>query len=349
MNSVLSKKVKLLSFVAMIMVLFIHSFNYTLFLDANYHNNFSFLFIETYISFHICRVAVPSFFIVSAYLLMYNYQFTIHSYIDKLKSRFKSLFIPYVLWITIWTFFLIVISSIPLLNKFINNPLELDKSIFYNLTNIFNNPVCYQFWFIRDLMFLVVLSPLLYFLVQKMGLVIVVLGFLNLTFTLIKVPIFQSISLFYFIVGMAIYCNKMKFILLFFKVNIWILGLIWSVGSFVPRITIFNYKNIEFFSPFFVLLGVVFIWRLYDKMNHENLIFKQLERHSKYSFFLFASHEPLMISFKKAGFCILGVSNEVRLELYFIVPILTYIVGIFVGYNFNKYFYNAYNLLTGGR
>lgn len=347
MDNCLSKKINLLSFVAMIMVLFIHSFNITLYNSSKAEATV--FYTQDFISFHLCRVAVPSFFIISAYFLSSNYDLTWQAYYGKLKSRFKSLAIPYLLWAGLWSAFFIFISSIPQLRQFINNPLGDDKDSNSSLIYIFNNPICYQFWFVRDLFFLVVFSPVLLFLVQRSGLLIVAISFLNFTFSVIEIPFFQNISLFYFVMGMAIYCDKIKFITLFLSTNVWILGTLWAASYFIPKITVFGCHDIELFAPFSTLIGIVFIWKFYDKANKENTLFNQLEKHSKFSFFLFATHEPLMISLKKISFAVFGLSGGIRLAAYFALPVIVYCLCIFSGYSINKYFPKTYKILTGGR
>ncbi|MEC4049936.1 acyltransferase [Flavobacterium sp. SUN046] len=349
MTDYVSKKIKTLSFVAMIMVVYIHSFNYTLFVKLNEPINPIFINIEDFISFHICRVAVPSFFMISGYLLLFNYKWTISSYLQKLKKRFHSLVLPYFLWVSLWTLFFITISFVPQLKSFINNPISITHSLWEIGVTIYTHPICYQFWFIRDLIVLVLCSPLLYYLVQKTGIIIIGIAYLNLIFAPIEWTVFQNSSLLFFLLGMAIHCQTLPFIDFFLSRNTLVLGVMWLLSSYIPELPIYPCCPIEYAFPFSILLGVAFIWKVYDSCNKDSILFKYLEKHSSYSFFLFGIHEPLLTCFKKISFALLGYSNNVRLLSYFVLPLLVYGIAIniaqLIALNFNK----SFKLLTGGR
>jgi surface polysaccharide O-acyltransferase-like enzyme len=94
MNKFLSNKIKVLSFFLILMVLYIH---------AGFNNSeigkFSYLnFVQELISNKIFRLAVPLFFMLSGYLffvnIIGNHKLKI---LNKLKSRIKTLFIPYII------------------------------------------------------------------------------------------------------------------------------------------------------------------------------------------------------------------------------------------------------------
>ena len=96
-------------------------------------------------------------------------------------------------------------------------------------------------------------------------------------------------------------------------------------------------------------MGIIFIWKLYDVINQENLLFKCFYHYSNYSFFLFAFHEPLQVSFKKIGFSILGKNEFVSLILYFIIPIIVFFISVNIGKILQKMNPKVYGILTGGR
>ena len=84
------------------MVVFLHCYNFT--------DNFLLpqttisegLNIATFIEFFLCngftRIAVPIFFMISGYLFFLTYKLSIEKYFYKVKSRFLSLMIPYLIW-----------------------------------------------------------------------------------------------------------------------------------------------------------------------------------------------------------------------------------------------------------
>ncbi|OAV69185.1 Fucose 4-O-acetylase [Bacteroidales bacterium Barb6] len=134
--------------------------------------------------YHICSelfshilgsVSVPLFFFISGFLFFLNTNFSKQCYIKKLNSRVKTLLVPYLFWNISLLIFCFIISNIPLLSIFPNKDFEL--SLRYVLEalwrmsdkthNAAGYPIATQFWFIRDLMVTVVLTPLIYLCVKR--------------------------------------------------------------------------------------------------------------------------------------------------------------------------------------
>lgn len=99
------------------------------------------------------RVSVPVFFGISGYFLAKNY-----SYELKLKSRVKTLLIPFILWSAISVLIFVICPHIPFLSSFFNKIIPLNFSSLMNVSLI--HPINGSLWFIRDLFILVLLSPL---------------------------------------------------------------------------------------------------------------------------------------------------------------------------------------------
>lgn len=118
----------------------------------------------------LARIAVPLFFFISGFLFFYHSEFSLTSYKNKLKKRCRTLLVPYVFW-NVAVLFLIFLTQL-----FLSSMTSGRKALIadYTLTdwlNVFWNaeegfPMCYQFWFIRDLMVVVLCSPMVYALVR---------------------------------------------------------------------------------------------------------------------------------------------------------------------------------------
>lgn len=107
--------------------------------------------------------AVPLFMFFAGYLFFINVpHLNISSYFSKLKSRFHTLFIPYILWnLIVMVFFLLIHKFCPrLINADFNNiaAFSLPQLLDCFWTGSGGYPIAYQFWFIRDLLLLVILS-----------------------------------------------------------------------------------------------------------------------------------------------------------------------------------------------
>lgn len=124
-----------------------------------------------FLSSTLTKICVPAFFILSGYLFFLDQKsFTSRHYLEKLKRRVHTLLVPYILWN-------IIALSLDILKiKFLGFPdhgLIIDGNIswtklvegFYDYTD--GNPYAFAFWFIRNLMIFVVLSPIAYILSSK--------------------------------------------------------------------------------------------------------------------------------------------------------------------------------------
>ena len=172
MNNYLSDKIKIISFFLIIIVMYEHCGFRN---DDNgiegmiFNQKIQKLFITI-----LGRFAVPLFYMISGYLFFLNVN-TLSDVFSKVKKRFRTLFIPYVIAAVVYTLILYLIFLIPNLNKFVNeNPIEnlIDNNLISNLYSIFlyNNdryPFPFHLWFLRNLIFIIACSPALFFIVRK--------------------------------------------------------------------------------------------------------------------------------------------------------------------------------------
>jgi fucose 4-O-acetylase-like acetyltransferase len=157
---------------------------------------------------------VPAFFFISGYLFFYKVgEFRKNVYFRKVKSRVRSLLIPYLFWICAWLIFYYVLYGFPPVTRLFN----LGKGDEYSLGYVVRAfagfypteecvyPRVGQFWFIRDLFFGVLLSPLIYLGIRYMGRLFIVFFFVlwlfNLNIPWIGLRGLNSIMLFSFSFG----------------------------------------------------------------------------------------------------------------------------------------------------
>lgn len=119
-------------------------------------------FINAFLRGH----SVPIFFFISGYVFFLGRNLTFTSYWKKLKTRFFSLFLPYMIWNTIALLIAIFVSII--LKRELSINIENIVSCFWacngeitGLPNNLNLPINGPTWFLRDLMLIVIITPLL--------------------------------------------------------------------------------------------------------------------------------------------------------------------------------------------
>lgn len=107
-----------------------------------------------WISLVLARAAVPLFFVISGYFFFYGVEkFDKSCYFGKLKRRLYSLLIPYLAWNTIF----LLLYAIKGADVGIRDYWDANSG----------EPICYPFWFIRDLMIVCIFTPVVYWLVKK--------------------------------------------------------------------------------------------------------------------------------------------------------------------------------------
>lgn len=126
--------------------------------------------VQIFFSETLPHVAVPLFLLFSGYLFFKEGRFDGALYRHKLKSRFRTLFIPYIIWSTLCFIIAVVQGQVtPTIPHYLQG---LWDTALWNEGTSFSRtlpgyPVNMPLWFIRDLMILVLISPLIWFLIQN--------------------------------------------------------------------------------------------------------------------------------------------------------------------------------------
>lgn len=324
-------------------------------------------FIRIALSHVFLFIAVPVFFIISGYLFYRNLvQWDFSIYINKLKSRFYSLFIPYIIWNTIPVLYIITglfikHYSILQILDFINIKGGLCKYFFVSpilrmlYINWFGQPVMAgepinaPLWFLRDLIVLVILSPVIYWFIKRLGFYF--LSILCFIYISTIIP-YHSVttSIFFFSIG-AYFAISEKNIIREFNgvaVNSFLLALSFGFVDcfFDGKLTITG----SVLYPFYIIFGVVAVFNLATWLIEKKhiTINKTL---AKSSFFIFCLHSLLVI-----GICrwfinlLFPYNNTIFLILkYFLVPILTVCLCLVIYMILKKFTPKLLNILTGSR
>ena len=125
-------------------------------------------------------LAVTLFSLISGYYLFAKGdRWTVPHYIDILRKRFSTLLIPYVLWNLLCIAALWLKNSIGLhwgIN-FAFNAVEYDQVTNHGLFELIMGPIDSPLWYIRELIYMVLFSPLVYVLCRHriIGAIIVLL------------------------------------------------------------------------------------------------------------------------------------------------------------------------------
>ena len=168
------------------------------------------MFIESTVVGLWARLATPLFFLFSGYLLYHGEALNGSVWAAKLKNRVSRLGMPYLCWNGAVFALYFVGQAVPRLHPFFTKPeYEIANLDWWERANLLLGitrfPIDYQFWFIRDLLLLVAVSPVLWLAMRHFRIPAIALLVLLWSGLLGDVPLpFASRALVFFTLGLAL-------------------------------------------------------------------------------------------------------------------------------------------------
>ena len=151
-------KVTWFSFAFSLLVVWVHSYNAELFLGITPGMEMVYR-AEHWIGDWFGQIAVPGFFMISAYLFYRDFAW--EKLPGKWKRRIKSVLVPFILWNFIYYLGYVIGSRLPWMTDVVGKgivpftlPATVDAVIHYTYN--------YVFWYLFQLILLILLSPVLY-------------------------------------------------------------------------------------------------------------------------------------------------------------------------------------------
>lgn len=353
MTQYLSDKLRVLSLISIIFVLYIHSrFQPNEIMGMAYYDK-----IQLFTSEMIGRCAVPLFYLISGYLFFMKVPDGVKSIGRKIRKRIKSLLIPYFIGCVFFVIFYSFIALLPWTSNLINSSSSImplfQKPYSIILISIFYDggtgyPCAFQLLFLRDLILIVATSPLWYLCLKhlKWGFVAVVF-----VLTYFDVPHVPFYSLFWFVLGGQLTKVKIEMggngrtkVAIF---GLFLFLIISIIQLFFPDIINWSLLRIPI-----ILLGIIGAWGLYDVVFGKDF---SLSRHQwfatacQFTFFIYLFHEPTLNIVRKLIVIVLGKNELGYLTSYLISPWIFTVCAVFVGLLFRKYLPRVYDVCTGGR
>ena len=322
-----------LSFFLSIFVIMIHTFN----LEAYRINGGGLYYFESIVN-SFANFAVPTFFMLSGY--QFYRKLGRGEIKRKLKSRFSSIFVPFVLWGIIEYLFFGLLKTLPVIGAQMN-----DTGKAFDLSSLADILIFGEshLWFLRNLILYHLLSLLFYRLLKNKYLSpVVVICFIVLPIIIpaLDVPrgIVKNFSFYLFGAALSCHCEK-QFESSFGKMTAVISG----IGTVILAVLLMFARN-SLLSAVVRLLCTVLIWVAASAFPIE----KEAKGFIRQSFYIYVSHilvlecveKIIFIAFKET---LLGAWID-----YLLAPIIT--VGIlYIGYLLLHRFEKVWKTLTGAR
>lgn len=255
------------------------------------------------ISHVIAHIAVPMFFLISGYLFYKGLEvWKWNKWIEKIGSRVKSLFIPYIIWICLYALFNQTIPST--IDFWCSQKWNIARLDFWGNPNLSTAPLLVPMWFIRDLLVVcILLTPLIYLLLHKESprlvsqVSVVIITLLYFTQTSLQIPGLTSLSIFYFSLGayLSLHHKNMESGMtgLVLRYSVYVFTMILLIVEII-----FDGHNTligDYIYPFYVLGGVFSLIGIFQRVitsssTVANKLIMFCETNASSCFFVFASH-----------------------------------------------------------
>lgn len=292
------------------------------------------------------RLAVPIFYLLAGFFLYGPGLWTVAVYVDKLKARTRSLLVPMLLWGSITLGVFAAAQAHPATARYFSGgtviatfaPLDYWNA----LLGFAGSPLAYQFWFIRDLIVVIVLSPGLLIAARKLPLVTLPLMAAVWLLTPKPYPIpapeavlFFSLGLFFRSRGLSLFCLDA------YARFLWApyLALVAATPVYLGTPHGLTIQKLG------IAAGVPLALWITGLGSPQGGIRLVAIRFASASFFVFAAHEPLLTIIKKLAPKLLPTP----LAAYLIAPLIVVLVLLALHTVLAKSLPRLTGLLSGGR
>ena len=313
-------------------------------------------FFQTFIAGTWGGSCVAFLFILSGFLFFRNFNLSLSSYLEKLKSRFWTLLVPYLFWNLAVLAMVLIVLNVPATSSFIQGRYKEyigDDSLatlIDCLTGYRNGyPIAFHFWYVRDLIAMVILSPVFLLIARKIPYIGLALfaapWLLRLELSFISI---QWLGPLFFYLGCLIAVKNLDLTWLD-RHKAAITGIYLGMAVVLSAI---QTADIQTFQHLFEcstrVAGTAAIWCASDLVGGK--LQKLLLNLSGLAFFVYASHEPTATVFKEVFDKISKADNSIAVMVYYVLVIyFTTLITLAVGTFLQKYTPNFFQTITGAR
>ncbi len=343
-------------------MVYVHAFNFQdrylwesrIFSEALDFNSF----FQVFVSNVLMRFGLPLFFMRAGYLMAESDEK--YTPLSRIQKKAKTLLVPYVAWSSLGLLLTFAFESIAFTRPFVEsswlgpfNNLRIAELDFGQwMFSWLVHPISFQLWFLRNLFLYACLFPGLLFILKKYPWPLLI--FLGLCWFLgIGLFVLEGEGLFFFTLGIWVNKTKKGFV----ENTNWIKlrYLAWLPLLMLAK-TYFSFEahHLDFFwlglmhkimQPCLLLA----IWKLYDVMFEESSKTYFLDNLSRYTFFVYGFHVPVLYYATDMFHFLWGRSPETSLTIFIFLPPVISLIAVLFGFILRNWARPVYLVFTGFR
>ncbi len=346
-------KVTWFSFGFSLLVVWVHSYNAELFLGGS-AGMAEVYRAEHWIGDSLGQVAVPGFFMISAYLFYRDFDWGKLS--GKWRRRIRSVLVPFILWNFIYYLGYVIGSRLPWMTDVVGKgviPFTLSAAVDAVIHYTYN----YVFWYLFQLILLILLAPVLYPVLKNLWSRCLFLAVLwVLVAAEIELPCLNADALIYYSIAASLALSAQK------PVSgegkgiggdgpVEACGSRWRMGlgaAFLAGAVLSWQAGLRSaFVPLFVMCRLLAVSGLWLLVPGEKL--PEAKDFMMHNFFLYATHFAFVRFINKAAAMVFPVGQWEPFVLYLLMPFLVLFVSVAMGKLLSRFLPEAWRLLNGYR
>lgn len=294
-------------------------------------------FLKLLVSQTLVKVAVPVFFIMSGYLFFANVEtWNLQVYKAKMLRRMKTLLIPYLLWNLLMAIKLKTFCLWAFWSFWCPAGIQTD---WFGQEQLMTAPANMPLWFLRDLIVVSLLTPIVYIGLRKLGYwLLAILTILYLSGICAFIPGLSAYAIYFFTFGAFFSIRRMDLLenLRRFEWPAYILSIAFAIAMMLT----YNTPVFSSLMLCFRLVGAVAVFCLASRILSSTT--KRLPSPvCDSTYFIYLAHYVFFFSFiDTAFFTILGTSTTTLSIHYLLAPLLKVFILtiIYIIYHFFKKF-----------
>lgn len=339
-----SLRINILKYIAIVFVVYIHAYAAEVNFSEGTNNLILphwLLLFETLVSKTVAQCGVPLFFFISSVLLFMKQR----DYKKTIVGKVRTLFLPYLIWNSLWILVFILLQNLSFTAPYFSGNstpiLQCSITEWLKLYGIGSDyPMDYPLWFMRDLMLVTILFPIINRLANMFPKLLMIVATIMLVVP-ISFPLKQA--LLWFCLGACVVRLQIH-ISFFDNIALWKILAIYVAGTVFALLT-----NNSVIDVLYIFLGLISWFRLSKFIVDNSKIRESILKLSEWTFIIYVAHEMTLSSMKKVCLRLLPTEPIWILIEYLFLPIIVICGCSMFGVILKRNVPKVYNFVTGAR